>query len=75
MAIYRCAGCDNLKDGDYDVCSEDPRPESDNGLVCEDCMGLIEEEVEDSKLKLTPSFTNDQLDQIKKMEAEADDNS
>ena len=46
MAIYRCAGCDNLKDGDYDVCSEDPRPESDNGLVCEDCMGWIEEKME-----------------------------
>ena len=43
MAIYYCNHCGNLKDEDYNVCSEDPREASE--LVCEDCIVEIEEEM------------------------------
>ena len=43
MAIYYCNHCGNLKDEDYNVCSEDPREA--NELVCEDCIVEIEEEL------------------------------
>jgi hypothetical protein len=26
-----------MRDNDYNVCVEDPRPTVDNGLLCEDC--------------------------------------
>ncbi len=44
MAMYYCNCCGNLKDGDYSVCSEDPRPGQGLELVCEACMCELEEE-------------------------------
>lgn len=41
MAMYRCNYCDNLKDGDWCVCSEDPRPGQELELVCEDCAAEL----------------------------------
>jgi len=46
MACYYCNHCGNLKDGDYNVCSEDPRKGNENELVCEDCIVEIEEKLE-----------------------------
>ena len=37
MSMYLCYECQNIKDADYDVCIEDPRPTSDNELLCEQC--------------------------------------
>ncbi len=45
MAMYWCNGpCGRLIDGDYNVCSEDPRPGEGLELVCEDCICELEEE-------------------------------
>ena len=44
MAVYRCNQCDTFIDGDWNVCSEDPRKGHENELVCEDCIVEIEEE-------------------------------
>ncbi len=46
MATYRCNKCDTFKDGDYCVCSQDPRPGQSLELVCEDCMCELEYEKE-----------------------------
>ena len=42
MGCYICSECGDLKDGDYNVCIEDPRPTVDNGLLCEDCACELE---------------------------------
>jgi len=42
MAAYRCSRCGELKNGDYNVCTEDPNEEF--GLICEDCSTEIEDE-------------------------------
>ena len=42
MAVYRCSRCDEFKDSDWNVCSEDP--DDSLGLVCEDCMCELEED-------------------------------
>lgn len=44
MALYRCAECDTFKDGDYHVCTEDPRDNTQ--LLCEDCAAEIIEDEE-----------------------------
>jgi hypothetical protein len=36
MSVYMCDHCDDLKDGDYNSCSE-----WKGGLVCEDCTTLL----------------------------------
>ena len=47
MSIYMCKECDRIRDCDYDGCYEDPRNgPTDYDLLCEDCIGGVEEEVE-----------------------------
>lgn len=71
MACYMCNHCGNLKDGDNNVCSEDPRPGQGLELVCEDCIIEIEEEMEAKPA--SGAFTAEQQAFINKMEAEGDD--
>ena len=42
MGCYICSECGDLKDDDYNVCIEDPRPTVENGLLCEDCACELE---------------------------------
>lgn len=47
MSIYHCNECDRMRDCDYDGCFEDPRNgPNDFELLCEDCIGEVEEELE-----------------------------
>ena len=50
MAIYHCNECDQMRDDDYHGCFEDPRNgPNDFDLLCEDCIGEVEEELEAEK--------------------------
>ena len=44
VAMYWCNLCGKRKDGDWSVCSPDPRPGEGLELVCEDCACELEEE-------------------------------
>ena len=67
MAVYVCSRCDSYVDGDWHPCT--PDPDIENGLMCESCA----EEVGDV-LDVSRPFSASQLETIKKLEAESDEN-
>ena len=42
MAMYWCSRCGSLKDGDWNVCTEDPADPL--GLMCEECACELEDD-------------------------------
>jgi len=66
MAIYRCSRCDEMKDGDYDVCTEDPDEEF--GLMCESCTCELPEPT--LEVRQGGVFSKAQLATIARLEAE-----
>jgi hypothetical protein len=53
MSIYNCSRCDEWYDGDYNVCSEDPK--DNERLVCENCMCELDAEKEDRAAEIKKS--------------------
>ena len=68
MAIFRCEECDTWKDNDRFPCEQHPK--YSNALICPEC--LIEME-DTPQVRQKGQFTQAQLDIIKKLEMEADD--
>lgn len=52
MGVYICSMCHNYKDSD-DSCHQDPRPNHDCDLACEDCMADYEESKSEEKAALS----------------------
>ena len=42
MAMYYCSRCGEMKDEDWNPCTEDPKDEF--GLMCESCACEVEED-------------------------------